>query len=97
MVVWAKRRYSPMGHLEDMQTFRERFEIRRQSGAMMIEAKTADAPYRDVYVAVPDAQSLRMFVGYKTVEEKDLPKQANMLAGDEPEFENRFGGNTPAA
>ena len=96
MVVWAKRRYSPKGHLEDLQTFRERFELRGTPGAMMIETIAAGAPYRDVYVALPDIQSLSLFVGYKRVGDDDLPKDANMLAGDQPEFESRFGKETTA-
>ena len=62
----------------------------------MIEALAAGAPYRDVYLAVPDVQSLSLFVGYKRVGEEDLPKDANMLAGDQPEFESRFGKETTA-
>jgi hypothetical protein len=91
MTVWAKRRYSPKGHLADVATFRERFERHRQAGMMMIEARAENTDFhRDVYVGVPDRQILGMFVGYKVIEETDLPKQALMLAGDESEFSNRF-------
>lgn len=91
MVVWAKRRYSPSGYAADVETFRERFERRRQQGALMIEAVADYAQYhRDVYVAVPDKMSLVGFVGYQHVEEKDLPKSAALLAGDGDDFKKRF-------
>ena len=41
---------------------------------MMIEAIAAGAPYRDVYLAVPDVQSLSLFVGYKRVGEETCRK-----------------------
>jgi hypothetical protein len=91
MTVWAKRRYSPKGHLADVATFRKRFERHRQAGMIMIEARAENTDYhRDVYVGVPDRQILDMFLGYKVIEETDLPKQALMLAGDASEFSNRF-------
>ena len=47
--------------------------------------------HRDIYIALPDRLILSAFLGYKIIEENDIPRDVSPLVCDEQEFEARFG------
>jgi hypothetical protein len=91
MALWAWRRYSFEGHLDDLQKFNTLFTRRRAPGMMMIEAAHDHTYHRDIYIALPDRLILSAFLGYKVIEENEIPRNVIPLVCDEREFEQRFG------
>jgi hypothetical protein len=91
MALWAWRRYSYEGHLDDLQKFNTLFTRRRAPGMMMIEAVHDHTYHRDIYIALPDRLIMSVFLGYKIIEEDEIPGNVSPLVCDEQEFQQRFG------
>ena len=54
---------------------------------MMVEARLHQNWHRDIFICVPDQAMLSAFIGYKVIDESEVPRELDALVCDEADFE----------